>query len=451
LTILLSLGSAPPQATAAERQVRITGSVANVRPQASMQGQPLFQVKSGEVLQLLDVAGDWYHVEASGGRQGYVYKGLAEIIDAHPPAAAAAPAAVTTAAPAQAPVAIDHKAIGCIVAEQHPKLDACFKPEANLGRAEIHFRALDTDPWYAVPLTPAGDCRTALLPKPLKTTKQIEYYVDAIDRSLTELEQPSDSPAGAYHVRVVKKQGDCDNMKMMAMSMPTAASPITVSVVRDAAGKALDAATKKELGSRLALSGFDKHGVVGPESDAGSGAGHAAAASADAAAPGSASGSAPADSPAAGGSSSGGKGGKHSHTLLYAGGAALGVIGIVAAVAGGGGSSSSSSSNSNSSSSNTNSGGSSSPSTCSASQLAAGSGGALVAVGPDEVCTNFFSCGNHNVRACESSVCEISNCRVFYELDFGLQITCTATNCADPNAIATCVRTAVVAVASACQ
>src|SRR5437667_382395 len=83
--------------------------------------------------------------------------------------------AAALAPPPQPPVAIDHKEVGCVVANQYPKLDACLVPDARVGRAQIHFRALSTDPWYAVELKPDGPCFSAFLPKPQATTPQIEY------------------------------------------------------------------------------------------------------------------------------------------------------------------------------------------------------------------------------------------------------------------------------------
>ena len=49
-------------------------------------------------------------------------------------------------------VTIDHKAIGCIVAEQYPKMSACFLPAPNLARGRVQFRAGGTNPtrFYAI-------------------------------------------------------------------------------------------------------------------------------------------------------------------------------------------------------------------------------------------------------------------------------------------------------------
>ncbi len=85
-------------------------------------GEVLFQVKAGDVLRLLDVAGDWLHVETADGRRGYVSKTVADVIAPAPPARTAAPAASSTGGT----LAIDHKEVGCIVGDRYPRLDACF-------------------------------------------------------------------------------------------------------------------------------------------------------------------------------------------------------------------------------------------------------------------------------------------------------------------------------------
>ena len=46
--------------------------------------------------------------------------------------------AATTARPQG--VAIDHKAVGCIVVGKYPKMGACFTPAAELARSRVYFR-----------------------------------------------------------------------------------------------------------------------------------------------------------------------------------------------------------------------------------------------------------------------------------------------------------------------
>lgn len=106
--------------------------------------------------------------------------------------------------------AIDHKPVECIVAGQFPRLDACFEPQGELSRARVHFRAHDTTHWYFVDMAAAGGCRSVLLPKPLPSTRAIDYYVTALGRSFDET-RTSD-----YTPRVVAREGDCDRDLLVA-------------------------------------------------------------------------------------------------------------------------------------------------------------------------------------------------------------------------------------------
>src|SRR5437868_5345882 len=80
-------------------------------------------------------------------------------------------------------VTIDHRGVGCLVAEQYPRLVACFKPAGALARARIQFRAQGGSFWYAVDMKSDLPCYYGVLPKPRKTTTRIEYYIEATDRA----------------------------------------------------------------------------------------------------------------------------------------------------------------------------------------------------------------------------------------------------------------------------
>jgi hypothetical protein len=298
----------------ASRQVKVTAPLANVRSERSATGPVVFQLKRGETATLVETSGDWYQIEDASGRRGYVFSTLVEVVE---PAPAAAPPPVEAAVPAG--LTIDHREIGCIVAEQFPKLDACFAPREGVGRAQVHFRALDTEPWYAIDLEPEGPCFTGYLPKPLKTTKELWYYVDVVDRGFVERQQPQGAPQGAYRVRVVEKQGDCQTLGRIAIAVARAAKPIIVGVAKNASGAAIDAAAAKLLEAKVLLAGFRPEGIV----MASTGAAPASAASAS-------------TSGSAGGGSGAGGGGLSTTTIVVGAGVAA-AAGVVVAVAGGGG------------------------------------------------------------------------------------------------------------------
>jgi hypothetical protein len=324
--LLLVLGHASVDASQdAAREVKVTATVANVRAQPAPSGKLLFQLKQGETARLVETAGDWHHVEDARGRRGYVLGTLVQVIEPPPPPPAPEPTPPPAAepAPGPGPLTIDHKEIGCLVAEQYPKLDACFAPEENVGRAQIHFRALDSEPWYSVEMQKDGPCFAAYLPKPLRSTREVQYYVDVMDRSFAERSQPEGAPQGAYRARVVRKDGDCGGLARLAHAVGKVAKPIVVGVARTAAGAAADAAAVKLMG-QLLLAGFRPEGVI----LAATGAAPAGAARA----------SASGGSSGAGGAGGGGAagGGIGMGTIAAVGGAVV-AVGVGAAAAGGGG------------------------------------------------------------------------------------------------------------------
>ena len=77
-------------------------------------------------------------------------------------------------------VTIDHKAVGCIVAEQYPKMSACFVPAAGLARSRVYFRAGGTPHWYFVDGRPDMPCVGYVLPKPKRSIKFVDYYVEGM-------------------------------------------------------------------------------------------------------------------------------------------------------------------------------------------------------------------------------------------------------------------------------
>ena len=371
-----------PALGAGADDVRIRGTAANVRAEGSVQGKVLFQAKAGDVLRLIDVAGDWLHVETADGRRGYVSKFLADVIPSRPPARTAEPAA--PAAPAVRPpgdtLAIDHKEVGCVVGDRYPRLDACFQPAGELGNAKVLFRAGDAGPWYAVDLMPEGGCHVAYLPKPLATTTEIQYYVAAVDKSFNERQQPETAPEAAYRARVVRNPGDCDSLKHVASSVKKVAKPIVVAAARTKGG------APAVLGALLV--GFSQEGVV-------------LASAAVAGAAGAAGGAAAAGAGAGAAGSSGGIG---TGTLAIAGGV-VAAGALVAVVAGGGGAD---------------------QPACSANDLAGPTQGAIVVIDGQTICTaQPIACGRPGLtlRTCVGGVCT-NSCTAYYELSDGRRFTC---------------------------
>jgi hypothetical protein len=124
---------------------------------------------------------------------------------------------------AQAP-AIEHKAVSCILAERFPRLDACFAPSERVARGRVFFRAEGTRHWYFVDMDAEGPCHSGVLPKPKKSTKRIEYYIDVVDRQFSEGRTPEHRP------RVVERSGDCDRTLLVAAGLGSTAAAIVLGV-----------------------------------------------------------------------------------------------------------------------------------------------------------------------------------------------------------------------------
>jgi hypothetical protein len=120
---------------------------------------------------------------------------------------------------------IDHKPVGCIVAEKYPKLNACFSPASDLARARVYFRQEDGPPnWYYVEMKSDAPCHAGILPKPKKELigKKVIYYVNSFDQKFAE-NRTVDNEA-----LVVKSESECKKdvpVAPFAASAPAAVFP----------------------------------------------------------------------------------------------------------------------------------------------------------------------------------------------------------------------------------
>jgi hypothetical protein len=112
-------------------------------------------------------------------------------------------------------LAIDHKQVGCVVAERFPVISARLDPAANVGSARVYFRAGGPH-WYFVEMKVQGDEYLAALPKPKKSTAKIEYYIEALDTAFAA------SRTAEYTPRVVPPPGACGKDALAAASLTSA-------------------------------------------------------------------------------------------------------------------------------------------------------------------------------------------------------------------------------------
>jgi len=325
LALVLCLGVVVGPAWADTAAVAATN--ANLRSAPGIRSPVVATLVRGARLEVLEVSGDWLKVRVVDTKAvGWVHRRLVEMLPAAggaPPASPApkpAPPAAVAASAAGPPVSIEHRDVGCVVAGHYPKLDACFSPDASVGRGRVLFRAAGSDPWYYVDMSRDGPCYSAVLPKPKPALKGFEYFVDVIDKAFAEAHKPDGAPEQAFTPRVVKKQDDCDPARKMALFLPRLANPIVVGIARDPAGSVLSAVAAKALESKALLAGFSSDGVI---------------VSSTGAAPGAASGS----STASGTSAAAHAGGGLPKIAIIGGVAAAGAVVAVVAAKGGGSSS----------------------------------------------------------------------------------------------------------------
>jgi hypothetical protein len=104
-------------------------------------------------------------------------------------------------------VAIDHKAVGCIIVGKYPKMNACFTPAADLARSRVYFRPEGVASWYYVDMKADQPCFTGTLPRPGKTLvgKKIEYYVEAQNKTFEPARTAEFAPVVVRSAQECKK------------------------------------------------------------------------------------------------------------------------------------------------------------------------------------------------------------------------------------------------------
>ena len=200
---------------------------------------------------------------------------------------------------------IDHQPVGCAVAERFPRLEARFAPGDAVATARVLFQSENTKHWYAVAMKSDGPAFSGVLPKPKKSLKAFQYYIEVADKSL------GTNRTANYTTSVVATSAECQG-KVVAGSLGSA------SVLLQA-----------PEGAATLPAGFSSTGVVA----AGSGAAAAAAAGAGAGAVATGGGAAAAGTAAAAGGGGGLSTGALVGIVAGAGAVAAGVA--VAATRGG--------------------------------------------------------------------------------------------------------------------
>jgi hypothetical protein len=125
--------------------------------------------------------------------------------------------------------AIGHEPIGCVVAGQFPLIDAQIEPAGSVARARVYFKAVGSENWYYVEMTPAEAGFVGKLPRPKLEASPISYYVQATTTEFGENRTPE------IEAIVVAEAKDCPENKKVAGIGP----PGEVTVFSAATGAAV--------------------------------------------------------------------------------------------------------------------------------------------------------------------------------------------------------------------
>ena len=119
-------------------------------------------------------------------------------------------------------VAIDHKAVGCIVVGKYPKMNACFTPNADVARSRVYFRPEGVASWYYVDMKSDQPCFAGTLPKPGKKLvgKKIEYYVEAQDRGFNAARTAEYAPIVVRSAQECKKEAPAASARARSSAWP---------------------------------------------------------------------------------------------------------------------------------------------------------------------------------------------------------------------------------------
>lgn len=164
--------------------------------------------------------------------------------------------AVSSVGSAEAAITIDHKQVGCVVAGRFPRISARIGPIANVARARVYFRAAGAGNWYFVDMRPEGEMFYGALPKPKPTTRQIEYYVQAVDESSAESRTQDYSP-------VVAGAAECDKKGLVSTASLAKAKVVVHGTASPAEVASGSGAASAGAVAAAAPAGFAAAGIVG--------------------------------------------------------------------------------------------------------------------------------------------------------------------------------------------
>src|SRR5207247_1167201 len=109
---------------------------------------------------------------------------------------------------------VEHNPVDGMVAERYPLQPACFRPNDQVARGRVYFKAEGQTAWYFVEMKSSMPCWNGVLPKPSRALIQrhVIYYIETITRRLGSARTPE------YAALVVRSAEECRRPKVAALS-----------------------------------------------------------------------------------------------------------------------------------------------------------------------------------------------------------------------------------------
>lgn len=221
LALLLALFALPLSTAqaAALAQVQGTLRLSGGTPAAGVEVR-LLDLSSGRVTSLRSddaglfrssVAPGVYAVEAG---RGYEIARGPRLVSATEGQAVSAALVVAPAAAPATQLTVEHDPKGCLLADQHPEIDAAIRPATAVKYARVYFKAAREGEFHYVEMIPEIGRYIACLPEPHKDAGPIDYYVEAAAADGTIARSPGASSL------VIERNGECPADRQMAVICP---------------------------------------------------------------------------------------------------------------------------------------------------------------------------------------------------------------------------------------
>jgi hypothetical protein len=118
-----------------------------------------------------------------------------------------------------ASLSLGHEAITCMVAGQHPMVDARLSPEPYVESGRVYFHSGLDGTFYYVEMVDMGGLFVGTLPSPNADAGPVTYYVEGVATNYTQTQTTENAAV------VVEAEGDCDGR---VAALAPAGTPVQV-------------------------------------------------------------------------------------------------------------------------------------------------------------------------------------------------------------------------------